>query len=112
MTYNLPATYLMGINDGTRRFLNSFGYSQIPTYFQIFGNVVNIMFTHYFVQTCDMGIKGIGLASGLSNLLIFIGLTIYPMLIPELKEAVKLPTSEMFNDLSHYMTMALPICFM
>lgn len=68
--------------------------------------------THYLVRTCDMGIEGVGLASGLSNLFIFFGITLYPMFIPEVREALKLPNREIFYDLGYYMRMALPICFM
>lgn len=47
---NLAALYLMGLTDGTRRFLNGFGLAFIPFQIQIFGNIVHISMCHMLVQ--------------------------------------------------------------
>ena len=40
----------------------------------------------------DMGIKGLGFACSLSNLIIYSGSLFYPLLIPNLKPALILPS--------------------
>ena len=50
-----------------------------------------------------MGIKGVGLAIGLSNLIIFAGLNIYPMFVRRVRRAIRMPTLAAVSNLGEYL---------
>lgn len=76
------------------------------------GIIAQIVFCHYFVKWHEMGIAGIGLAMALANLLIFIGLNMYPLFIEEAKDAINWPSKDSFNHLGDYLKKGIPLSLM
>lgn len=60
----------------------------------------------------DMSIQGVGLASSLSNLIIYISLLNYTTYIPEIKEAVQWPNKQMFRGIIEYLSLGFPSAMM
>lgn len=108
----LPSIFMLGLNDGTRLFLNSFGLSRIPFLVLIVGNVIHIILCQIFVVHLSFGLYGIGMAGFITNLITFMGMNIYPLYIEEIREAIKTPDRRVFNDLVPYLKLGLPISMM
>lgn len=79
--YNAFAQYVMALNDGQRRFLNSLNFSFIPFQIYLMGIILQVFLCEYYVVKMDMGLKGVGLSIGIANTFIFAGLNIYPLFI-------------------------------
>jgi Na+-driven multidrug efflux pump len=56
-----------------------------------------------------MGITGVGIAYGVSNAMIFIAINLFPLFVPELKDAIQYPTWETFHDLKPYFGKGIPL---
>jgi Na+-driven multidrug efflux pump len=89
----------MGLFDGHRRFLNSLGRSNDPLLFQIVGIILHVGWCRYFVTLNGLGIVGIGYASTISNITVYISLLIYSSTIPEISEAITLPDKKAFRGI-------------
>ena len=59
-----------------------------------------------------MGIYGISLASTISSSLALFPMLIFPLFVPDIREAISLPTRKVFNDMGEYLNKAIPIMFM
>ena len=55
---------------------------------------------------------GVGYASTISNLTVYLSLLIYSAFIPEISEAVFLPDKKAFYGLSQYMSLGIPSAMM
>lgn len=108
----LPGLFVFAFNDGLRRFFNSMGQSSIPFYMQAAGNICQIGLCHLLVKEWHMGLTGIGIACAIANGIIFIGMSIAQLLLPDTREATGLPNMGMFKDLCEYMQLGLPISLM
>jgi Na+-driven multidrug efflux pump len=85
-----------GLFDGHRRFLNSLGRSNDPLAFQIVGIILHIGWCRYFVTIRNLGIVGIGYASTISNITVYLSLLIYSACIPSISEAITMPDRKTF----------------
>ena len=70
------------------------------------------MFCHYFVKHKKMGIKGIGLALALANIICFFGLNIYPLFVKGARRAFQMPTKDALKNIREYLRKGLPLSFM
>ena len=80
----IPALILNGLNDSQRRFLNMVELTRIPLICQFGGTVIHIGFCLLFVRKWEMGIEGIGYASSISNLSVYISLVWYTQITPSI----------------------------
>ena len=108
----LPGLFIMGLFDGHRRFLNSLGRSNDPLAFQIVGIILHIGWCKYFVTVHHMGIVGIGYASTISNITVYVSLLIYSSCIPEISEAICMPNKRTFSGIGQYLALGIPSAMM
>lgn len=59
-----------------------------------------------------MGVKGVGVASAFSNAFILLGINIYPLFVPKVKDAMRLPTRDAFREWKDYLKKGIPVSFM
>lgn len=60
----------------------------------------------------EIGILGLGLARGISELFTFFGMNIYPFFIKDIRQSMRLPTKEVFQDLTEYLYKGIPLSLM
>lgn len=60
----------------------------VPMICQILGILFHALLCYILVWKLDMAVEGVGLASSISNLTIYVSLLTYGCYIPELKEAI------------------------
>lgn len=104
--------YMIIMNDGTRRFLNSMSLSSIPFKICIFCTFSQIVFCEIFVKWRGMGMMGLGISTGLANFLSFICLNVYPLFVKEARPAMRLPGTDALKGIYEYLSMGLPLCLM
>lgn len=75
-------------------------------------NVLHICLCQYFVIKMGMGLQGIGMAFSISSAFNFLGMNVYPFFVQETREAMRLPTIEVLQDLSGYLQKGLPLMMM
>lgn len=73
----IAALLILSLIDAQRRFLNMLGKNEVPMYCQFVGICVHLILCNVFVSYMEMGMLGVGLASIISNLVIFVSLLIY-----------------------------------
>ena len=93
MLYYLPGSYLTVINDGQRRFFNSLGLSKVPFKIYMLGNCAQFGFNYFLITKCQMGIRGAGIGTGLSNAFIFILMNSYALCEKSISPAITRPDS-------------------
>jgi len=59
-----------------------------------------------------MGIEGIGYASSISNLSVYMSLIMYTHTTPSIQEAVQMPNARTFQGLYEYLTLGVPLAMM
>lgn len=59
-----------------------------------------------------MDVKGLGLATALTNLLIFLFVTVYAHCLPEIKEALFWPNAQTFSGWGEYLRFGVPAAVM
>lgn len=108
----IPALVLNGLNDSQRRFLNMIELTRIPLICQFIGTVIHIGFCLLLVSKFEMGIEGIGYASSISNLSVYMSLIMYTHSTPSIQEAVQMPNARTFQGLYEYLTLGVPLAMM
>jgi MATE family multidrug resistance protein len=103
-----PGLILNGLNDSQRRFLNMTGWTRGPLVIQIIGVVCHIIACWYFVWVKDLAIAGVGYASSTTNFIIYMSLLGYTASIPEIREAVQMPTMDTFRGIGEYLGLGIP----
>ena len=80
--------------------------------FQIVGILMHIGWCEYFVTMHRMGIVGIGYASTISNLTVYLSLLIYSSWIPEISSAIFFPNKKTLMGLGQYLALGIPSAMM
>ena len=73
----LPAVYLFGIRDTTRRFLASVNQNQVSTILTLLGLLLQVVSVYYFLEVLKLDLVGIGLACCVTNGFLAISLEVY-----------------------------------
>ena len=76
----LPGIYCFALYDCTRSYLNSMREAFIPMVSEIIGTIVHIFLCYLFVTVYNLGIEGIALAMGITQLIQLIVISIYASL--------------------------------
>ena len=84
----LPALILFGYIDQQQRFLNMFRLNYIPLIFQIIGQAFHIGICYCLLRANRVGVTEVGLASSMTNLLMYIGMLIYSSRVKLLERAI------------------------
>ena len=86
--------------------------TRIPLICQAIGTVIHIGFCLLLVNKFEMGIEGIGYASSISNLSVYVALVMYTSWTPSIQEAVQMPNARTFQGLSEYLALGVPLAMM
>lgn len=92
----LPGLMLMGLIDGQRRFLNMMNQTRAPMFAYYVAILFHIALSYLFVWKMNMGIKGTGLASALTNVINYLFLLCFSNCIPEINDAITRPDKRVF----------------
>lgn len=57
------------------------------------GTLLHILWCYLFVLKADMDVRGLGLATALTNVVIFVMITVYAHCLSEIKEALFWPNA-------------------
>jgi MATE family multidrug resistance protein len=108
----IPGLIILGLIDGQRRFLNMMGKNYVPLICQSCSVLLHIGLCYWFVYVCKLNIRGIGYASTITNCITYTLLCTYSYCLEDIREAVTLPTQEVFQDLGVYLKLGIPSCLM
>jgi len=108
----LPGLILSGMIDSQRRFLNMLGYTKIPMICQTMGQVFHVLLCYIFVWKLEMSITGIGIASSITNLIIFLSLIQFTNWTEDIQEAVQWPDKNTFRGIRQYYALGIPSALM
>jgi MATE family multidrug resistance protein len=109
-----PALIMNALIDNQRKFLNMVGKSYVPMVCQVTGTIVHPFLCYYFVMVKDMNVRGVGIASSITNSFIFVFLLAYTYRIEEIRPALTIPDTRIFKGLVAYFKIgfasALMVC--
>lgn len=97
-----------------RRFLNNFKKNNVSFLSGLIGIILHMIFCQDFVINRKMGIAGIGYANAISQFIVFLSLFMFTTCMPDLKEAITMPDSRIFElqGIKDYMNLAVPSTIM
>ena len=84
----------------------------VPMIAQCVGQVFHVFFSWLFVWKLDYGIVGTGIASVITNSIIYIIIMVYTNMLPDLREANTFPDAQVFKNLGEYMSLGVPTAAM
>ena len=84
----IPGVYFQSMFDLKKRFLNCMTISWVPMLAQIGGTVLHVLWCYIFVIYLDMQVVGLGLATAITNVGIFLMITLYAHFLPKIKESL------------------------
>ena len=73
----LPSVLFQGLYDLTKRWLACQRLTFVPMVLMIVGTCLHIPLCYIFVHSLDMGVKGLPVASGVKDTILFMGLYLY-----------------------------------
>ena len=112
INYTAFAQYLLVLNDGSRRYLNSASLSKLAFHVYAAGVAIQIMLGQFFVVRLQLGMSGLGLTLVLTHAFIFAGLNLYPLLFREGRNFIQAPNWKATQNLGEYLEKGLPLAFM
>ena len=65
-----------------------------------------------FVTKMGLGIAGVGYASTISNLTVYVSVVIYTSFVPEIQDAVFMPDKRTFRGIDQYLSLGVPSALM
>ena len=69
------------------------GLAWVPMLAQMGGTLLHILWCYLFVLKADMGVQGLGLATALTYVVIFIMITVYAHCVSKINEALFCPNA-------------------
>lgn len=76
---------------------------------QLVASVLHVALCYIFVLNLEMGVRGLGLATSLTNMIKIVLLLLYCLLSPGLRKALVRPTMrDVFSNWGEYLKMAIP----
>ena len=110
--YYLPAVYLYGLVDAERRFLNCLKRNFVTLMVQSIGTLFHVFACYFFVDILKYDIQGIGLASIITNFIIYVLIIAYSRNIPEIKNTAKSDFLVTKQGLYEYFLLGAPCAIM
>lgn len=110
--YMIPAQFLVGLTDANKVYLNSMNFTTCPVLIQCSAIPLHIFFSYYFVNYYARSFYGLCYAVTLTDLLIFIAMTIYSSCLKDIREAWFLPNMDSLRGWGQYLGLGLPGCLM
>ena len=80
MTYilvNLPGVYFFAQFDVTKKLLNCLKNTWVPMIVQVGANILHVAWCEILVIRFDLGMQGLGLASAITFLTLWVSTTVY-----------------------------------
>ena len=106
---NLPGVYFMGQFDLAKRFLNCLRITWVPMVAQVGSTFLHLAACEIIVVR--MGVQpiiGLGLASTVTSVSLFIMITIYANMLDQIKEAIYWPDSSVWLGWAEYFRLGVP----
>ena len=106
---NLPGVYFMGQFDLAKRFLNCLRITWVPMVAQVGSTFLHLACCEIIVVR--MGVQpiiGLGLASTVTSVSLFIMITIYANMIDNIKESIYWPDSSVWLGWKEYFALGVP----
>ena len=88
------------------------GIAWVPMIAQMGGTLLHILWCYLFVLKANMGVRGLGLATALTNLIIFVMITVYAHCVPKIKETLFCPNAQTFSGWGEYLRFGVPATVM
>ena len=99
--------------DLKKRFMNCLGIAWVPMLAQTVGTLLHILWCYLCVIHADLGVKGLGLATAITNLSMLIMVTIYANCVPRIKDALFcIQLRSAFSGWKEYLGLGLPATVM
>jgi MATE family multidrug resistance protein len=88
------------------------GRNNAPMICQCVGIVIQAVLCYFLVWKMDFEMAGAGIASSISNIMVFASMLLYTSSIDEIKEALFYPDRRTFKDLRKYLKLGIPSALM
>ena len=109
----IPGVFFEVMFDLKKRFLNCMGISWIPMLAQNMSGVLHVLWCYLCVTKAGLGVKGLGLATAITNLSLLVMVTIYASCIPSIQEALFcIQFKSAFKGWKEYLGLGLPATVM
>jgi len=105
--------YVMGQIDIMRRFLNAMNVTYVPLVATVSSTIMHLGWLLLFVTHLEMGINGLIISTTITFVIQLTVLLIYSTWwLPDLSEAIFLPSLDAFTGWSQYMKLSIPALLM
>lgn len=94
--------------DVTKRFLNCLKISWVPMIAQVGATFLHILWCHIFVVKLDWGLRGLGMASTITSLLLVAMTELYAWCLPSIQDTLFWPDATSFHGWKEYFSLGVP----
>jgi len=108
ITVCIPSVYFQIMFDLKKRFLNCMTYSWVPMLAQTGGTILHVLWCYILVVHLDLQVVGLGLATAITNVGIFLMITIYAHCIPKIKESLFCFDDSAWSGWGEYFKLGVP----
>jgi len=109
----MPSVFAMGHIDLMKRFLNAMNVTYVPMIASIITSVMHLGFLFIFVTCMQLEVLGLVISSSLTfSLQLAIVMVYASWFLPDLQEAIQMPTKDVFSEWRSYFSLAIPSMMM
>lgn len=108
----MPAVIFYAQYDLYKRWLACMRITFAPMMAMFVAAFLHIPLCLFFVNYCDMGIKGLGLATSIKDGILLLSVTVYGGYLEDIRPALFPPGYESFTEWGEYLKVSLPCTIM